>query len=478
MRHIILMLTAQTMLLLGCASNKPVTLGELEDGEIFVQLKGSSDDYDYYAVTYVVDVPFETSWAAADEVSDWLSTAANIEQVIAGPKTKGPDGEIEQRIEVHWKDGRHQQMTLRRIYGKGQSILTVEPLDGPAGVPTRFIIQMDPYRRTNVLVEVEIRLAKSFSPQLDNAVLVPLGLVQQKLHDFWAHLAAKHRETCLTVLKRSTPTTGRTHIVAVGVKPDPSSVWNDILYAEDDAAAFFEWAERTCPADPDDRLLVRELIRGAAATDARLSKVLSKLRNWDDTYVRDGDTIIFFFAGHIDREADFLRDPSTVHNYLLTANAEPANLRATAIRKTDVEDALRFSDASRTMLVLDACYSGGMRFRWSDLVDAPHIETRGPVALNPGFRNVSPAADSKLSILAAADEHQRAIERSDLGHGVFTHAMLKGLEGEADVNRDGYVSLNELDRYVTEQVRDLTDHKQTPYFLYERSADLGWPVAR
>ena len=40
----------------------------------------------------------------------------------------------------------------------------------------------------------------------------------------------------------------------------------------------------------------------------------------------------------------------------------------------------------------------------------------------------------------------------ELGHGLFTHYLVQGLRGAADLDRDGIVSLQELYQYLEEQV--------------------------
>ena len=45
-----------------------------------------------------------------------------------------------------------------------------------------------------------------------------------------------------------------------------------------------------------------------------------------------------------------------------------------------------------------------------------------------------------------------SLELAEFGHGLFTYYLLRGLQGEADLNRDGIVSLQELYEYVEQQV--------------------------
>ena len=44
------------------------------------------------------------------------------------------------------------------------------------------------------------------------------------------------------------------------------------------------------------------------------------------------------------------------------------------------------------------------------------------------------------------------MELPELGHGVFTYYLLQGLQGAADLNRDGIVTIQELYEYVEQQV--------------------------
>jgi uncharacterized caspase-like protein len=45
-----------------------------------------------------------------------------------------------------------------------------------------------------------------------------------------------------------------------------------------------------------------------------------------------------------------------------------------------------------------------------------------------------------------------ALEVPSLGHGLFTYYVLEGLQGKADRNGDGIVTVSELYEYVEDQV--------------------------
>jgi uncharacterized caspase-like protein len=45
-----------------------------------------------------------------------------------------------------------------------------------------------------------------------------------------------------------------------------------------------------------------------------------------------------------------------------------------------------------------------------------------------------------------------SLEVPELGHGLFTHYLVQGLRGAADLDRDGIVSLQEVYQYLEQQV--------------------------
>jgi uncharacterized caspase-like protein len=71
-------------------------------------------------------------------------------------------------------------------------------------------------------------------------------------------------------------------------------------------------------------------------------------------------------------------------------------------------------------------------------------------------------------LLLSSDSKELAQDYPQARHGLFTYALLRGLRGEADVNRDKAVSLDELTFYVPVVVSNLQDKRvgiQTPQFL-------------
>ena len=78
-------------------------------------------------------------------------------------------------------------------------------------------------------------------------------------------------------------------------------------------------------------------------------------------------------------------------------------------------------------------------------------------------------AGGKTVVLAASQGDQVSSTYDQKGHGLLTYYFLKGLQGEADKNKDGSLDLAELFAYVKPQVerkarRDF-NNEQTPQLL-------------
>jgi hypothetical protein len=139
--------------------------------------------------------------------------------------------------------------------------------------------------------------------------------------------------------------------------------------------------------------------------------------------------------------------------YFATPDTEVDQLDATAVPADYVNRQMTRSRCRRVVLLLDCCYSGafarGMVSRAGDRVDIKdRFEGRGRV------------------VLTASSAMEYSFEGDQLaGQGqpsVFTSALVRGLAtGEADRDRDGVISVDELYDFAYEQVRSVTP-SQTP----------------
>ena len=158
------------------------------------------------------------------------------------------------------------------------------------------------------------------------------------------------------------------------------------------------------------------------------------------------DLLLLYFSGHGVKDDDG-------RLYLATTDTERGLLRATAVPATFVNETMTASRSRRQVLILDCCHSGafarGMVAKGGESVDIrDRFEGRGRV------------------VLTASNATQYAFQGDEIigvgSRSVFTHHLVRGLEtGEADLDGDGWISLDELYDYVYDRVTDETP-KQTP----------------
>ena len=151
------------------------------------------------------------------------------------------------------------------------------------------------------------------------------------------------------------------------------------------------------------------------------------------------DLLLLYFSGHGVKDEDG-------QLYFATRNTQHKLLRSTAVWANFVNDVMFRSRSRRQVLLLDCCYSGafarGMVAKGSkDVGTRDHFEGRGRV------------------VLTASDAMQYSFEGGEVkGEGVrsiFTQSLVRGLEtGEADLDGDGLVTLDDLYDYIHDRVTD------------------------
>ena len=148
--------------------------------------------------------------------------------------------------------------------------------------------------------------------------------------------------------------------------------------------------------------------------------------------------------------------------FLAATDTEIDLLSATAVSAAWLNDQISRTRSRRTVVLLDCCFSGsfpfGMRARGSS-VDAPQqFEGRG------------------RALITASSAMEYAYEGDELrGEGqpsIFTEAVVEGLEtGEADLDGDQRVSIDDLYNYVYDRVKQRTP-SQTPKKMSELEGPL------
>jgi uncharacterized caspase-like protein len=158
------------------------------------------------------------------------------------------------------------------------------------------------------------------------------------------------------------------------------------------------------------------------------------------------DLLVLYFSGH------GVRDELGAL-YLAVKNTVRTRLRSTAIKSDYIREAMDQSRSRRQLLILDCCNSGAFS---QGTKAATGVSIGTASAFEVGYGSI---------ILTASDSIQYAWEGDKLigetKNSLFTHFLVKGLEGEADLDGDGRITVDELYDYAYDKVR-LATPKQTP----------------
>ncbi len=200
---------------------------------------------------------------------------------------------------------------------------------------------------------------------------------------------------------------GTLYILAIGVDKYPYLPGNDLRYSGADAKAFAEAMEKGA-GSLHRRVIKRLLINGGADEDAPTA---ANIRNAFDMLrqTKENDTVMLFVAGHgINEGREYQFAPSDAargSNTLL----EPSS----AVPWQTFAETLTSANGQR-IAFLDTCHSGNSFNR----------------------RFLSDGYEANITFYSSAGVDQEALENSALGggHGLFTYALVEGVNGKA---RDG-----------------------------------------
>ena len=158
------------------------------------------------------------------------------------------------------------------------------------------------------------------------------------------------------------------------------------------------------------------------------------------------DLLVLYFSGH------GVRDELGAL-YLAVKNTIRSRLRSTAIKSDYIRDVMDQSRSKRQVLILDCCNSGAFA-----------QGTKAATGVSIGTASAFEGGYGRI-ILTASDSTQFAWEGDkvigETDNSLFTHYLVEGLEGEADQDGDGRITVDELYDYAYEKVRFATP-KQTP----------------
>lgn len=230
----------------------------------------------------------------------------------------------------------------------------------------------------------------------------------------------------------------RSYALVIGIAQYPNlPPKGQLQFPERDAASIY-----TALISQEGGRFPPENVHRLYGKDATLKNIRYELEQWLPSVTKDDDRVLIYFAGH-----GFLGGDGKA--YLAPEDIDLQNLAGSAYPMDELGRAIGTSIKGKwKVLMTDACHSGAI---------TPEADTQ---QINTSLLNLN---KSLFSMTASRDREQSfESERWGGGHGAFTWFLIQGIQGEADANRDGVVTADELAEYVRVNVRRETNARQNP----------------
>lgn len=244
-------------------------------------------------------------------------------------------------------------------------------------------------------------------------------------------------------------------VIGNNQRPSGHPELKELRYADDDAARFYELFRRAGPdvvllatVDSDTARRFSGLAsRSEPPTSASVERAIASFREKMQRDIRRGDTPVLFltFSGHGAEDASgryalTLLDGGITRDYLL-------GTLLSAIPK-----------GVTVHFIFDACRAAGVL----EARGAFGKEREGIVAsLDESERELLPRVDladfPNVGALVASSGSEDTYEWSRIQSGVFTHVVVSGLLGAADINGDRRIEYSEIEAFVASATRGIRD---------------------
>lgn len=247
------------------------------------------------------------------------------------------------------------------------------------------------------------------------------------------------------------------HLVVVGINTYKNPKYN-LNYALADATSFKDAMAKNCGKIVSS--CQQYFITNENAMKGNIVAELNKVA----AAAKPQDVFVLYYAGHGVVAEDAGKEFYLVPHDVTQLYGNDGALAQKGLSASELRAFSQKIKAQKQLFILDACQSSGA---------LGTVAARG-AAEEKAIAQL--ARSTGTHWLTAAGSEQFASEFTQLGHGVFTYVLLKGLGGAADTG-DGKVTVKELDAYLQEQVPELTQkYKGTPQYPSSYGFGQDFPV--
>ncbi len=228
------------------------------------------------------------------------------------------------------------------------------------------------------------------------------------------------------------------YVLAIGVSKYTKHPENNLKFAAKDATDFA--AAMTLQKGRLYRDVSAKVLTDAQATRENVVDGLQ----WLKRSATQHDVAMIFMSSH--------GDNSSGQYYFIPSDFDKARLESTSVLFTYIKDAVA-SIPGKVIVFLDTCHAGDV------------LGNRGTKAIPPnidGIVNELISAENGAVVFTSSTGRQQSLEDQKWNNGAFTRALIDGLGGKADLTGKGRITINMLDLYLSERVKELTQGRQTP----------------
>ena len=198
----------------------------------------------------------------------------------------------------------------------------------------------------------------------------------------------------------------------------------DTKYADTDALTFIDYATDSLGIKPKN---IQYLIDSEASI-----LDLEELDQWLSKKIKRNTEVFLYYSGHgFNNNGESLLLPFDFRSNLVD--------RSSISKDKFIKNILSYNP-EHIYAFFDACFSG--------------LGREGETLI-AGLRNISIAEEEiidNVTIFNSASGAEFSSDYDDVGHGLFSYYLMKGLEGKADINEDQQISTSELYTYIEDNV--------------------------
>lgn len=264
----------------------------------------------------------------------------------------------------------------------------------------------------------------------------------------------------ITIVLKGLEAVANSHIFVIGIDQYRNSVYN-LNYAKSDASTVKSLIQSKSSG------LFRNIVIHELYDDGAQAEAIQSTFNTIISQAQPQDIFTFFYAGH----GVMLPDEGGKEQFYLiptevTNMYDEEKVQSAGISGKKLVDLSRQIPARKQLFIIDACQAGSLSETFA-LRGAAEQKALAQLARSAG-----------VHVVASTGSEQFAAEFQELGHGLFTHALIEAIQGKADGSpKDGRVTVREINSYLENVIPELSEkYRGQPQYPVVFSKGQDFPV--